>query len=110
MGKKSIHVTSLPFVGKDGENCLYVSVDYDEGGCSFSGEHSRRGFYACVMPVKVDERGRTRIALGAGRKCFLEETTRSNARKLGKLAALCMEHEGVKKCIEVVCREYGKAE
>lgn len=32
MKERSIHVASLPFDGKDGENCLRISVGYTEGG------------------------------------------------------------------------------
>jgi hypothetical protein len=111
MGKRSIHVTYLPFTGKDEESCLRISVSYEEGGHNwYSGENNRKGFYAHVTPAKKDDRGYVSTVLGAGLKCFLEEATRFNAKKLEKLAQLCMEHETVKKCIESVSRKYGKAE
>jgi hypothetical protein len=114
MGKRSVHVTSLPFSGKDGENCLRVSVGYEEGGRNwYSGEINRKGFYAYITPAEEADRGTgyasVRTTMGAGLKCLLEEAGRFNAKKLEKLAALCMEHKGVKECIEVVSREYGKA-
>jgi hypothetical protein len=114
MGKRSIHVTSLPFIGKNGENYLRISVGYEEGGHNwYSGENSRKGFYAYVTPAEENDQGTyssIRSTLGAGLKCFLEEATRFNAKKLEKLAGLCTEHKSVKECIKVVSREHGKAE
>jgi hypothetical protein len=113
MGKRSIHVTSLPFNGKNNESCLRISVGYAEGGHNwYSGENNRKGFYAYVTPAEEIDQGTShasiRSILGAGRKCLLEEATRFNAKKLETLAGLCMEHEAVKECIEVVSREYGR--
>jgi hypothetical protein len=111
MGKRSIHIMSLPFTGKDGENCLRISVGYEEGGHNwYSGENNRKGFYAYVIPAKEDNSGYVSTVLGAGIKCCLEKATRFNAKKLEKLSGLCMEHEDVKKCIESVSRKHGKAE
>jgi hypothetical protein len=111
MGKRSVHVTSLPFAGKEGENCLRISVGYEEGGHNwYSGENNRKGFYAYVTPAKEDGSGYVSTVLGAGLKCFMEEATRFNAKKLEKLARLCMEHKSVKECIGAVSRKHGKAE
>jgi hypothetical protein len=113
MTKRSIDVQHLPFNGKDGENCLRVSVSYEEGGHNwYSGEYTDRGFYAYVVPA--EEYGREtgcpsiRTTLGAGLKCCLETAERFNAKRLEKLAALCMDHEDVKLCIEKVSSKYGK--
>jgi hypothetical protein len=111
MGKRSITVKSLPFTGRDGENAVHVSVGYTEGGRNwYSGGSDGRGFYAYVTPVEEMERGSTRMMLGAGVKCCLEKAERFNAKKLEKLAASCMEHGDVKRCIAVVFEKYGKAE
>jgi hypothetical protein len=113
MGKRSIHLASLPFSGNDGENCLRISVGYEEGGPNwYTGGSNSRGFYAYVTPAEEINGGTNtsiRYALGAGLKCCLEKAERFNAKKLEKLAALCMEHELVKQCIETVSRKHGKA-
>jgi hypothetical protein len=112
VGKRDIHVTSLPFNGKRGENCLRISVAYEEGGRNiYSGENDRKGFYAHVTPAN-EYGGETgcpsiRFTLGARLKCFLEKATRFNAKKLEKLAEACMDRADVKKCVEAVSRTYG---
>jgi hypothetical protein len=114
MGKRSINVETLPFTGKDGENGLRISVGYEEGGTNwYSGQNHTRGFYAYVTPVKEENRGgyvTVSAVLGAGLKCCLEEAGRFSAKRLEKLASICMVRPDFKRCIETVSLQYGKAE
>jgi hypothetical protein len=108
MGKRYIQVQSLPFTGKNGENCLCVSVDYSAGGNNwYSGEYDPGGFYCHVTPA-TETGDSISSNIGAGGKILLRPAGRFNAKTLEELARSCMERQDAQRLIGAIAKKYGK--
>ena len=97
--KEQIRVSRTPV---SGEYHIDVEVAYSKGGANaWTGRQEPRGYWLHVTPLEVEEREvggqiftstKFRLAGGEGRRLFLEEAARFNAKALARLAETCTSH------------------
>lgn len=88
-------------------NAISVKFNYEEGGYNYwSGGQDKRGLYAYVTPVMVENKEGYSVIkqqVGKGAKLLLEELSRRNQKKL---EALDFKDERVIRLINFVCNKY----
>jgi hypothetical protein len=90
-------VTDVQINDAHGSNGIELDVHHDKGGANyFSGGYTKAGFWMSVTPVKI-EAGSVSMILGnsIGRRFYLLDVPRFNAKKLEQLTAAIKPHTAV---------------